>query len=329
MILRLVMASGVCFLVWRFFGPRMIGWLARRFLEPNRSDSARLQELHREKAATPTMGGLFIVGLAVAASLLLADQWNPYLAGALALAIGLGTIGAIDDLVKMRSAKNGLRPRTKIIAQWVVCAAVAAFVQFQQAGHAHAGTVFLPLWNVYLPLGLGAVPLATMAMVATSNAVNLTDGLDGLAGSCLIWAFAAMGAIIWFACSADDPARSMLVPIAALVGSLLGFLRFNRHPARVFMGDTGSLPLGGLLGYCAVVARQELLLVAVGGVFVAEALSVILQVSIYKWRRRRVFLCAPLHHHFQFQGLHETQIVARFRLAAAGCAMVGLLAIWS
>ena len=178
------------------------------------------------------------------------------------------------------------------------------------------------------------VLLATVVMVASSNAVNLADGLDGLAGGCLIFATAAMALVAYGSGHAEWAAYlglaripgsgEMTVLAAAMIGALLGFLWFNCHPAQVFMGDTGSLPLGGLLGLLAVVARQELLLVVVAGVFVVEAASVIVQVGWYRWRRRRVLLCAPLHHHFQFLGWPETRIVTRFWIASALCAGLGL-----
>ncbi len=191
----------------------------------------------------------------------------------------------------------------------------------------------LPLFPP-LELGWLMVPLATLVIVAASNAVNLTDGLDGLAGGCLVWACGAAG-VLAYAAGHSEWARYLGVPhipgagemavvAAALIGGLLAFLWFNCHPASVFMGDSGSLPLGGLLGLLAIVARQELLLVVVGGVFVAEAASVILQVASYRWRQKRVLLCAPLHHHFQLKGWPEDKIVVRFWIAAALCAIAGL-----
>ena len=190
-----------------------------------------------------------------------------------------------------------------------------------------------PLNVAPFSLGIGFVPLAIVVMVGSSNAVNLTDGLDGLAGGCLMFAAAAMTLAVYAAGHAQWAAYlhiphiagcgELAVLAAAMIGAVVGFLWFNCHPAQVFMGDTGSLPLGGLLGFMAVVARQELLLVLVGGVFVAEAASVILQVGWYKWRRRRIFLCAPLHHHFQFRGWPENKIVVRFWIAAALCALLG------
>jgi phospho-N-acetylmuramoyl-pentapeptide-transferase len=173
-----------------------------------------------------------------------------------------------------------------------------------------------------------------LVIVGTSNAVNLADGLDGLAGGCLVLAIGAMGVVAYSAGNvviADylgidrvPGAGEMAVLAAAMIGGVLGFLWFNCHPAQVFMGDVGSLPLGGLLGLIALAARQEILLLVVGGVFVAEAISVLVQVGVYKWRRRRVFRCAPLHHHFQFRGSPESRIVVRFWIASAACAIAGI-----
>jgi phospho-N-acetylmuramoyl-pentapeptide-transferase len=167
--------------------------------------------------------------------------------------------------------------------------------------------------------------------------VNITDGLDGLAGGCLISATVAMTGLIYVAGHAGwaeylhvpkiAGAGELTVLAGGMIGGVLGFLWFNCHPAQVFMGDTGSLPLGGLLGFFAIVARQELLLAIVAGVFVIEALSVIIQVGYYKWRKRRIFLCAPLHHHFQLKGWAENQIVVRFWIAAALCALVGMASL--
>lgn len=183
-------------------------------------------------------------------------------------------------------------------------------------------------------LGLAAIALTTLVIVASSNAVNLTDGLDGLAGGCLLIAFATLGVICHLAGSVEFatqwqlpfvPSGGEMAVLAGIsCGTLAGFLWFNWHPARVFMGNTGALPLGGLLGYLAVVCRQEILLIIVGAVFAAEAASVILQVASYRLRGRRIFLCAPLHHHFQFQGVPEPKIVARFWVAGALVAAIAL-----
>ena len=210
----------------------------------------------------------------------------------------------------------------------------ALLVWHYQANLGQPFPLRVPLLGSSPDLGLWFVPLAVLVMVGSSNAVNLTDGLDGLAGGCLIFATGAM-AIVAYAVGHAQLAEylhisrvagvdEMLVLCGGMIGGLLGFLWFNCHPAQVFMGDTGSLPLGGLLGLLAVVSRQELLLVIIGGVFVVEAVSVILQVGSYKWRRRRIFLCAPLHHHFQLRGWPESHVVVRFWIASAFCAILGL-----
>ncbi len=330
--LRGCLAAALGFTLALVVGPRLIGWLRRRFREPNVSACDTLRRLHQAKHATPTMGGLFIVAGLVGGVLAFGDLANRYVQTALLLALGLSVLGALDDLAKIRSRGPGLSVRTKLAGQTLV-AAVAALVVYQH--QASAGfALHLPVLGTSLPLGLGFVPLAVLVIVGASNAVNLADGLDGLAGGCLIFATGAM-ALVAYAAGHVGVAHYLHVPpipgvgemfvvAGGMVGALLGFLWFNCHPAQVFMGDTGSLPLGGLLGLLAVVTRQELLLVVVGGVFVAEALSVILQVGYYKWRRRRIFLCAPLHHHFQLRGWPESRIVVRFWIASALCALLGL-----
>jgi phospho-N-acetylmuramoyl-pentapeptide-transferase len=280
------------------------------------------------------MGGLFLVAGLVAAVLALGDLGNRYLQTALVVALGLAAVGALDDLTKLRTGANGISPRAKLLGQVAVA---AAMVYQHHLGAADGLALRLPGIDASLSLGIWFIPLAIIVIVGFSNAVNLTDGLDGLAGGCLVFAAGAMALVAYTAGHAElrqylnlprlPGVGEMTVVGGAIIGGLLGFLWFNCHPAQVFMGDTGSLPLGGLLGLLAVVTRQELLLLLVGGVFVAEAASVILQVGSYKWRRRRVFRCAPLHHHFQFLGWPESRIVVRFWIAAAVCAILGLAAL--
>jgi phospho-N-acetylmuramoyl-pentapeptide-transferase len=229
---------------------------------------------------------------------------------------------------------NGLSPSAKLAGQILVSSVVAIVLYFEHA-HLSGGLVLrLPLVAGGFSLGWWFIPLAIVVLVGTSNAVNLTDGLDGLAGGCLLFAVAAMTVLVYVSGHAElahylnvpgiPGAGEMTILAGGMIGGLLGFLWFNCHPAQVFMGDTGSLPLGGLLGLLALVTRQELLLVAIGGVFVVEAASVILQVGYYKWSGRRIFRCAPLHHHFQFQGWPESRIVVRFWIASALCALLGI-----
>jgi phospho-N-acetylmuramoyl-pentapeptide-transferase len=334
---RASLAAGTAFLLALLLGPHLIAWLGTRFREPIKSDSPEVCRLHQSKQATPTMGGLFIVAGLVGALLVFGRLASPHLQAALLVAVGLAAVGAVDDLVKLRGRANGISARAKLAGQLLVCT-VAATMLYQHHATLAGGLLFrVPLLNLEFSLGAWFIPWAVVVMVATSNAVNLTDGLDGLAGGTLIFSTAAMTVAAYAAGHAEladylhlpriAGAGELVLLGAAMIGGVLGFLWFNCHPAQVFMGDTGSLPLGGLLGLLALASRQELLLVIVGGVFVAEAASVILQVGWYKWTRRRIFRCAPLHHHFQFQGWPETRIVVRFWIASALCALVGLAAL--
>jgi phospho-N-acetylmuramoyl-pentapeptide-transferase len=331
--LRAAMAAGASFVLAIICGNRMIAWLERRFREPIKSASADVARLHDGKRATPTMGGIFIVAGLVASAVTFADWANPYLAVVILLVLALAAVGACDDLIKLKTPARGMRPRVKLVAQTAIAIAIAMLVERIQIQQDHAARLGL-LGAGHVELGWVFVPWAALVIVASSNAVNLADGLDGLAGGCLISATLALG-LVSYACGHAQwagylgiehlaGAGEMAVVAGAMIGGLLGFLWFNCHPAQVFMGNTGSLSLGGLLGLFAVIARQELLLLAIGGVFVAEALSVILQVGWFRWRKRRLFLCAPLHHHFQLQGWSEDKIVVRFWIAAALCAILAL-----
>jgi len=327
--------AAVSFLLALAFGPRLISWLASRFREPIKGDSERLNELHRSKQATPTMGGLFLVAGLVGGLLLFADLRNRFVQVALVVTIGLALLGMIDDLSKIFGLGNGLRARTKLAGQLLVAGLAVMLLWHHHARIPGGLNLQIPLLTeVSFSLGLWFMPVAALVIVGASNAVNLTDGLDGLAAGCLILATAAMAALAYVSGHAELAAYlhvlkipgsgEMTVVAGGMIGGLLGFLWFNCHPAQVFMGDTGSLPLGGLLGLFAVVTRQELLLLLIGGVFVAEAASVILQVCYYKWRHRRVLRCAPLHHHFQFLGWPETRVVTRLWIVAGLCAILGV-----
>ena len=331
---RASLAAMASFVLALVLGPWLIRWLRVRFREPIKSDSPQICRLHEPKQATPTMGGLFLVAGLVAGTLVFGDLTNGYLQTALVVAIGLAAVGALDDLTKLGGSANGISARSKLLGQLVVASVAALLVYRQHAALDDGLALRFPLAEASVSLGLWFVPLAVIVIVGSSNAVNLTDGLDGLAGGCLIFAVGAMGMLAYASGHAElaeylnvprlPGAGEMTVLAGAMIGGLLGFLWFNCHPAQVFMGDTGSLPLGGLLGLLAVVSRQELLLLLAGGVFVAEAASVILQVGYYKWRRRRILLCAPLHHHFQFRGWPESRIVVRFWIASALCAILAL-----
>ncbi len=331
---RAALSAGVSFAAAVLLGSRMIDWLNRRFREPNVSPSSDVQELHRHKQSTPTMGGLFLVAGLLAATILLGDLGNHYLPIVLVTLIGFAGLGAVDDLIKLTGRGEGLSRRTKLAGQTAIALVAALLlygVQRQQPGGLD---LLVPLVGRVGDLGWLFVPLAVLVLVGSSNAVNLTDGLDGLAGGCLLSTACALGLVAYasghaqWAAYLNLPhvagAGELVVVAAALVGGVLGFLWFNCHPAQVFMGDTGSLALGGVLGLVAVVVRQELLLAIVGGVFVIETMSVVVQIAFHRWTRRRVFRCAPLHHHFQLLGWPENKIVVRFWIASVLCAVLGL-----
>jgi phospho-N-acetylmuramoyl-pentapeptide-transferase len=271
-------------------------------------------------------------------SVLLCNWQNSYVPILLANLLWLATIGAIDDVLKLSGrSKRGMRPRVKMISQVVVAIIVATWLYFVQRQIPAGLDLQILVVGQSIPLGIWFIPLAVLVIVGSSNAVNLTDGLDGLAAGSLLASTAAIAAVAYIAGHVDwaayvgvthiGEAGETVVIAGAMVGATLGFLWFNCHPAQVFMGDTGALSLGGTLGLLAIIARQELLLVLIGGVFVAEAMSVIVQVRWHRWTGRRIFRCAPLHHHFQLLGWPESKIVMRFWIVSALCALLGLGAL--
>ncbi|MBI4881514.1 MAG: phospho-N-acetylmuramoyl-pentapeptide-transferase [Planctomycetes bacterium] len=341
---RAALAAVCAFLVAVLCGAPVIAYLRRRKIgeDVQKTDSARLAELHEAKAGTPTMGGVLILLAVLSAVLLFGRLRNPYVVLALLGTIGFGFVGAIDDWIKL-SHKNrpGLRAGTKLILQLAVALALAlAIVMLAERGGAeNPYQLRLPFAkDCFIDLSLlgGTIYLlfAVLVMIATSNAVNLTDGLDGLATGCSLIASATFAVIIYVVARKDftdyllipqvPGAGELTIVCTALAGACLGFLWFNAYPAQVFMGDTGSLPIGGLIGFMAVVARQELVLPIICGVFVLEALSVVLQVGSFKLRGKRIFRIAPVHHHFQFAGWHEVKVVVRFWIIAVIFAILGL-----
>ncbi|HEY4000813.1 MAG TPA: phospho-N-acetylmuramoyl-pentapeptide-transferase [Candidatus Xenobia bacterium] len=276
---------------------------------------------HQKKAGTPTMGGLVIV---VATVVGMAWAWklgHPLdTLTVLACVAGNCAIGFFDDYAKIRKQRNlGLTSRQKLAAQLVVGAVLGAFLVFY---HPSGSTVIMPFCGP-VHSGMLAFAMAVLVMLSTTNAVNLTDGLDGLAGGTMVSAALAYLAIAWLAGRPD-----LAVCAGALAGGCLGFLQFNRYPARIFMGDTGSLALGGALTALAVLTRTEWLLLLIGGVFVAEAVSVILQVGYFKLTHgKRIFRMSPLHHHFCEGGWPETRVTSTFWTIAAGLGALGVL-LW-
>jgi phospho-N-acetylmuramoyl-pentapeptide-transferase len=334
---RTALASVTSFLMAMLLGPLAIRWLKRRFRERIDSASERLNELHANKSETPTMGGLFVVGAIVIAALLWGDLTSRYTQLALLVAVGFAALGAVDDWIKLSTKRNGLTIRQKLAVQIAMALAAAFILYFEHRDKPHGLELIWPFGNHGIWLGAGFIGWSVLVLVGSSNAVNLTDGLDGLAGGCTVFAGSAFVALTYLAGHAvmadylGIPFMSgcgeLSVVLGALVGAMLGFLWFNCYPAQVFMGDTGALPIGALLGLAALATRQELLLVVVGGVFVIETLSVILQVAWFRLTGRRLIACSPLHNHFLFKGQHEIKIVVRFWIGSALLAIVAVASL--
>ena len=316
-------------------GPPLIRWLKRKQREgqPIRLDGPESHLL--TKKGTPTMGGVLILLALVLSTLLWADLGNGYVWLVLFVTIGFGAIGFGDDFLKLtRRNSKGLSARLKMAGQLLV-SAIAGVAFIQLAPEPLDSTLAVPfLKDVLLPLGWLFLPVAMLVMVGASNAVNLTDGLDGLAivpvmiaaGSFAMIAYLAGNAI--FAGYLGIPhvpgTGELAIFCGAIVGASLGFLWFNAPPAMVFMGDIGSLSTGGAIGAVAVAVKHELVLAIIGGLFVLEAVSVIVQVASFKLTGKRVFRMAPLHHHFEKMGWQEPTIVIRFWIIAVILALVGL-----
>ncbi len=331
---RAALAILTAFVVGLLVGPPLIRWLRQRQIGQAIREEGPTS--HRAKAGTPTMGGILILLAVLIPVLLWGDLTEPWVWVATLTTLLFGGIGWLDDLLKVRRGKNlGLRAKEKLGLQ-LVAGTLAALAIRAVAGHApHAGALTLPFFKgVILDLGWWYIPFAAFVLISTSNGVNLTDGLDGLAigsvliasGTYTIFCYLAGHARIarYLQIPAVTGAGEVTVFCAALVGAALAFLWFNCHPAQVFMGDVGSLALGAAIGCAALISKQELLLVVVGGLFVAELLSVILQVASFQLRGRRIFRMSPLHHHFELSGWAETQVVVRFWIVAAMFALMGL-----
>ena len=315
-------------------GPAMIRWLKTHQAEgqPIRSDGP---ETHLAKVGTPTMGGLLILAAFVLSTLLWMPLSNPYLWPVLTVAVTFGAVGSVDDWMKLRRrSHHGMSGRMKLVLQMLVAFVVTiVFVELSPA-YLRYGVAIPFLKDSLLPLGLLYVPFAMLVIVGASNAVNLTDGLDGLAIVPVMIVAGCFGLIAYLAGNVNFASYlqinyvpgtgDLAVMCGALLGAGLGFLWFNAPPARVFMGDTGSLALGGSLGAMSVATRHELVLAIVGGLFVVETLSVILQVASFKLTGKRIFLMAPLHHHFERKGWAESTIVIRFWIIAVVLALAGL-----
>jgi phospho-N-acetylmuramoyl-pentapeptide-transferase len=316
------------------FGP----WLIRKLREFQIGQVIRQEgpTSHRAKAGTPTMGGLLILGSALVPTLLWARLTNVYVWIAVLTTAAFGGIGFLDDYLKIvRRDHHGLLPRYKLGLQ-IVASAVVGVVLLLLANHGQYNThLVFPFFKRVIPeMGWLYVPFAIFVLTSESNAVNLTDGLDGLAISVFTIAAAAYTALAYVVGNrvlADylllthlEQASELTVFGGSLVGASLGFLWYNSYPAEIFMGDVGSLALGAAIGTVAILIKQEMLLVVVGGVFVIEALSVVIQVASFKSTGRRVFKMAPIHHHFELMGWSESKIIVRFWIASLVFALFAL-----
>jgi phospho-N-acetylmuramoyl-pentapeptide-transferase len=306
---------------------------------------------HQKKAGTPTMGGVLIVVAIIVPTLLWADLSNPYIWLAIFATVTFGAIGFADDYIKVVHRRNlGLKGRMKLLLQFLAAGLVGLVLVLLTATRQYSTHLMVPFIKQFRPdLAIEAlrhyphlwflaftpfVLFVMLVLVGSSNAVNLTDGLDGLAIGCTVIATGALTVLTYLSGHAvlaeylelqKMPAVAELtVFCGAMVGSSIGFLWYNAHPAEIFMGDVGSLALGGAIGTVAVIIKQELLLPFIGGIFVVEALSVILQVGSYKLRKKRIFKMAPLHHHFELVGWSESKIIIRFWILALIFALFAL-----
>ncbi len=331
--LRAILGVLTALLISLWFGPVLIRRLTFHQIGQFVRDDG--PQSHLSKAGTPTMGGALILFAVAAGTLLWADLGNRYVWVVLMVTLLFGAIGWVDDYRKIiKKQSTGLRAKEKYFLQSLFGLG-AALVLFMSATTPAETQLIVPFFkNVSIPLGVGFVLLAYFVIVGTSNAVNLTDGLDGLAIMPTVMVAGALGVFAYvtgnvnFAGYLGIPyvagAGEVLIICSALVGAGLGFLWFNAYPAQVFMGDVGALALGAALGTIAVVVRQELVLFIMGGVFVMETVSVILQVGSYKLTGRRIFRMAPLHHHFELKGWPEPRVIVRFWIITVVLVLIGL-----
>jgi len=326
-IYAMITALVVCFLCGPWIIRKLESLQARQVIRTDGPES------HLKKQGTPTMGGVMILSAIIVPTLLWADLTNSYVWLVLSVVAGYGAIGFIDDYKKVvEKNPKGLTPRQKMAGQLLI-ALIPAVILYTLPGYSEE--LYFPFFKKLHPdIGLFYIPFAVLVIVSASNAVNLTDGLDGLAigpvsiNAATYLLFAYIAGNVKLATYLQIPyvagAGELSVLCGAMVGAGLGFLWFNAYPAEVFMGDVGSLSLGGGLGALAVATKQEFLLVIVGGVFVVEALSVIFQVGSYRYRGKRIFRMAPIHHHFELKGVAEPKIIVRFWIITIILALVAI-----
>lgn len=316
------------------FGPKIIGWLRQQQPEgqPIREDGP---QSHFKKAGTPTMGGFLILLAIIVSTLLWADLTNGYVWTLLLITVGFGAIGFADDYQKLTKSKSkGIPARVRLLAEIIVAGVATLWIMHLTPSPLDTALALPFVKNFLIELSWFFVPFAIFVIVGASNSVNLTDGLDGLAIVPVMIAATCFGLISYVTGNvvfsnyllifSVPGAGELAVFCGALIGAGLGFLWFNAPPAMVFMGDTGSLSMGGALGGIAVVTKHELVLAIIGGLFVLETVSVIVQVGSFKLTGKRVFRMAPLHHHFEQKGWAEPTIVIRFWIIATVLALIGL-----
>ncbi|MBJ6726665.1 phospho-N-acetylmuramoyl-pentapeptide-transferase [Geomesophilobacter sediminis] len=326
-IYAMITALVLAFIVGPWVIRKLEGLQARQVIRTDGPES------HLKKSGTPTMGGVLILLCTVVPTLLWADLSNRFIWALLFIIVGYGAIGFVDDYKKVvEKNPKGLSPRQKMFWQILLGASAATFLYMLPG---FSTELFFPFFKrIHPDLGIFFIPFATLVIVGASNAVNLTDGLDGLAigpvainaATYMLFSYIAGNAKLsaYLQIPNVPGAGELAILCGALVGAGLGFLWYNSYPAEVFMGDVGSLSLGGGLGTLAVLTKQEILLVIVGGVFVVEALSVIFQVGSYKYRGKRIFRMAPIHHHFELKGVAEPKIIVRFWIITIILALVAI-----
>jgi len=322
---RAALCGGLSLLLCLLLGPMVIRWVKRMALGQRIREE--VPQRHRAKEGTPTMGGLLMLGSIIISLLLFGDLSNQYVLISLISVVWLGLLGFADDYVKVRLGRpRGLNKRTKLIVQFALALGIGTIIYLFPADPAirtHTNLLFIKNVHIDFRTPFLYVPFVALVIVGFSNAVNLTDGLDGLACGLLGVAAGAYAVLSYVGGNFQlakyldlifVPKTGELAVVAlTLTGAAIGFLWFNSHPASIFMGDTGSLALGGLLGVLAVLTKQEILLLLVGGMFVVEAVSVLLQILVFRLGKgRRLFRMAPLHHHFELKGWTEEKVVVRF-----------------
>jgi phospho-N-acetylmuramoyl-pentapeptide-transferase len=311
---EIVMGGSASLLICMFLGPRFIDYL--RLKEFGQQIREEGPAGHHGKAGTPTMGGLAIF-IAIAVPFLILSEYRTASLAVLATALSMAALGFADDIVKLRRRRSlGVSGRTKLLVQALTAIALWVFVTESVGLN---DTLDLRVIDASVELGVTYPILIFLVLAGATNGVNLTDGLDGLAAGCAAIVLLTYTVMTFITSGQQD----LALLSACLVGACVGFLWFNSFPASVFMGDTGSLGLGGAIAALAVMTKTEILLIVIGGIFVIEALSVAIQVFAFQRFRRRIFLMAPIHHHFELAGWSETKIILRFWIVAAICAAIG------